>query len=113
MATSPGLGVNFVFVSEQPDDEHRKKKIRSHAAKNAKARRQKVIAYQAEKARGDEAARSACQDSWEPLNFFLPLSPQTILSAARKDPFQSFKKPPTPFESFLLDHCMTPSFAAW
>lgn len=93
-----------------------RRQVRSYAARNPRARRQKVIAYQSDhRKKLEEAANEGPRTSNNGPRTqdlvatgtirVLKMDPVTPLSAARTDPFASFSRPMSTFESFLLDHC--------
>lgn len=111
----------FVTMSHPKDSVAWKREVRSHAARNPYARRQRVAAYQAQ---ASSCSGSVCggQDAEEDEEANSPQSqalvvsrrgspvrtqadPITLLDATNMDPFGSFCKPLTPFERLLIDHC--------
>lgn len=102
--SASGIPLEFVQVSGQPNDTSWRKQVRAHAAKNPKARRQRVLKYQNERAREMERTSQLVRDDPE-ISIVMPINPQSILGAWRRDPFQSFVRPLSPFEGFLFDHC--------
>ncbi|KAI5458364.1 hypothetical protein BGZ63DRAFT_393189 [Mariannaea sp. PMI_226] len=110
MATSMGGLVEefkFVQVSGQGNAASWKKQVRCHASRNSKSRRRRVLEYQSERLR--EAHQTQTQSKGalsglEPQGILVPVSPRSYLGAARTDPFNSFSRSVSPFESYLLDH---------
>ncbi|KAF7556261.1 hypothetical protein G7Z17_g1538 [Cylindrodendrum hubeiense] len=98
----------FVQLSHPQDAASWKRQVRSHAAKNARARQRRVVQYQEGKAKDKSESRSSTnlghlEHSQQP-NTVVVSSITTALSAARTDPFDTFVRKVTKFESFLLDH---------
>ena len=113
----------------------RRKVVRSHAARNVAARRERVEQYQRQKQKQKrlDAHRDRQQDlyhaadqtvvlreewsiSWVPkMGTAAGLlqrhpEPLDILGAARIDPYQSFSRRMSPMDYFLLDHCESRPF---
>jgi len=96
-----------------------RRKVRSNAARNSEGRKQRVIKHQLERTQALDqvcnpkqsretrkkaaAAIGPVASVW--LAWPVP-NPMEMLSAARRDPFNSSARSVTPFEGFLLDHCM-------
>ncbi|KAM0565880.1 hypothetical protein ACHAQF_007614 [Verticillium nonalfalfae] len=121
---APG-GFQFVHISNPAEAANHRKKVRAHAARNSKARREKVAEFQAQDRAQDqpqhkdtpvvvsetsEADRSPAAGG-QVLEFLPSLligklipSPQTLLSPVWHDPFNSFIRPVAPFEGYLLKH---------
>ncbi|CRK11594.1 hypothetical protein HYQ45_006302 [Verticillium longisporum] len=117
---APG-GFQFVHISNPAEAANHRKKVRAHAARNSKARREKVAEFQAQdRAQHKDAAVVASETSEanrssadggqvlellpSPLIGKLIPSPQTLLSPVWHDPFNSFIRPVAPFEGYLLKH---------
>ncbi|CCF34564.1 hypothetical protein CH063_06536 [Colletotrichum higginsianum] len=135
VSPAEGGGFAFVPISHPSESAAWKKKVRSHAARNHQARRQRVVAYQQTAVTTRASTPSDGQDSdgaplrpssqppetrevfasgrvlsdWNYGNSH-PLvhinSPISPLGAARTDPFNSFHRVVTPWEQKLLDHFM-------
>jgi hypothetical protein len=129
---------NFAFVEYNGPDQNGKphrRVVRSHAARNPVARRDRVTQYQqerqkreaAEKERQENLEREANKDAvtidrgaWSPP--FAPKmgtvvgflqrhpSPFDVLGAARSDPFDCFARKLGPMDIYLLDHCQCTPF---
>ncbi|KAK1975185.1 hypothetical protein LZ30DRAFT_738347 [Colletotrichum cereale] len=119
-------GFVFVPISHPSESAVWKQRVRSHAAKNFRARRQRVVAHQQTNAclRSlsnvlDPEGGSSYSSSQHPKalavvsrigplesNHFntFPNSPISLLGAARTDPFNSFHRVVTPWEKQLLDY---------
>lgn len=100
----------FVQLSHPQEAASWKRQVRSHAAKNARARQRRVVQYQEDKLKENSELHSTeapgrSEHSQKP-NPPAAGSITTALSAARTDPFDTFARKVTKFESFLLDHCM-------
>ncbi|KAF3359006.1 hypothetical protein VdG1_02568 [Verticillium dahliae VDG1] len=121
---APG-GFQFVHITNPAEAANHRKKVRAHAARNSKARREKVAEFQAQhraqgRAQHKDAAVVASETSRadrssaaggqvleplpSPLIGKLIPSPQTLLSPVWHDPFNSFIRPVAPFEGYLLKH---------
>ncbi|KAG7140828.1 hypothetical protein HYQ45_002545 [Verticillium longisporum] len=121
---APG-GFQFVHITNPAEAANHRKKVRAHAARNSKARREKVAEFQAQhraqgRAQHKDAAVVASETSRadrssaaggqvleplpSPLIGKLIHSPQTLLSPVWHDPFNSFIRPVAPFEGYLLKH---------
>ncbi|KAM0282350.1 hypothetical protein ACHAQH_003029 [Verticillium albo-atrum] len=111
----------FVHISNPDEVVNHRKKVRAHAARNSKARREKVVTYQAR--RKDEGgalpasatplrndslpgiANRVAREGSEIINARkLSPGPITLLSPVRHDPFDSFIRPVAPFEAYLIKH---------
>ncbi|KPM35891.1 hypothetical protein AK830_g10671 [Neonectria ditissima] len=95
----------FVQLSHPQDAASWKRQVRSHAAKNARARQRRVVEYQEGKVKDGTDPRA----KGLPGQLGQPQQPaagsiRTALGAARTDPFDTFVRKVTKFESFLLDH---------
>ncbi|OHF01594.1 hypothetical protein CORC01_03084 [Colletotrichum orchidophilum] len=126
---SPEDGFLFVPITHPSESKAWKKKVRSHAARNPKARQQRVAAYQQSTTpphggqlslgQGlveDSPARPSIQSvrSWLVTTLkngsrsghtpLLANSPISMLGAARTDPFNTFVRRVTIQEQGLLDH---------
>lgn len=90
------VAVQFINASHPRDvtSAEAKKKIRSHVAKDIHASRHSRI-------RDDNQVEER-----ESVELKVPVpAPECLLSSSRKDPFQSFARPVTEMEHFLIDHC--------
>ncbi|KAH7176441.1 hypothetical protein EDB81DRAFT_37583 [Dactylonectria macrodidyma] len=98
----------FVQLSHPQDAASWRRQVRSHAAKNSRARQQRVIQYQEGKAKEtqDSRAKEALYQSEHPQEHGILVtgSVTTVLGAARTDPFDTFVRKLSKFESFLFDH---------
>ncbi|KAH7157994.1 hypothetical protein B0J13DRAFT_185711 [Dactylonectria estremocensis] len=98
----------FVQLSHPQDVASWKRQVRSHAAKNSRVRQQKVIQYQQEKVKETQAlhAKEALGQSehLQRAGALVTGSVTTAIGAARTDPFDTFARKVSKFESFLLDH---------
>jgi hypothetical protein len=111
----------FVHVT-RPEDaatKETRRRVRSNAARNPAGRRQRMIRYQSERSSSQDQGSGPKQStvaqkgggtaiSHTPdvcLAWPIP-NPMEILRAARRDPFNCAARSVTPFESFLLDHCI-------
>ncbi|KAL6401397.1 hypothetical protein AUP68_15267 [Ilyonectria robusta] len=98
----------FVQLSHPQEAASWKRQVRSHAAKNARARQRRVVQYQEDKLKENSELRSTeapgRSEHSEKPNSLAAGSITTALSAARSDPFDTFARKVTKFESFLLDH---------
>ncbi|KAH8658581.1 hypothetical protein BGZ61DRAFT_371134 [Ilyonectria robusta] len=92
------VAVQFINASHPRDvtSAEAKKKIRSHVAKDIHASRHSRNRYDSQVEERESAE----------LNVPLP-APECLLSSSRKDPFQSFARPVTEMEHFLIDHYVT------
>lgn len=98
------VAVQFINASHPRDaiSTEAKKKIRSHVAKDIHASRHSRNRYMGEASnRYDNQVE---ERELAELNVPLP-APECLLSSSRKDPFQSFARPVTEMEHFLIDHC--------
>ncbi|KAH6989892.1 hypothetical protein EDB80DRAFT_653703 [Ilyonectria destructans] len=100
------VAVQFINASHPRDviSAEAKKKIRSHVAKDIHASRHSRNRYM-----GEASNRYNNQVEERELaepNVPLP-APECLLSSSRKDPFQSFARPVTEMEHFLIDHYVT------
>ena len=100
----------FVQISHPQDAASWKRQVRSHAAKNSRARQQRVVLYQEGKVnetQGLRAKEALGRSEHFQQSMKRATGPiKTALGGARIDPFNSFVRKVTKFESFLLDHCM-------
>ncbi|TDZ16411.1 hypothetical protein Cob_v010693 [Colletotrichum orbiculare MAFF 240422] len=107
----------FVQITHPSDVATWKKKVRSHAARNPSARRQRVADFQDSQRRGEadaNVASDAVVRSRRTGRRNLPFTPNgsnimlfgplTLLSASDLDPFDSFIRPLSPFEMHLMYH---------
>lgn len=107
----------FVHISHPDNAPAWKKKVRSHAARNSRVRQKRVADHQsvlsAEHPPRDELL--ALTPAASPLSPHVAAiaSPQSVLGAARTDPFDSFARRLSPLEGFLLDHCRWGSFHSY
>ncbi|KAK2018547.1 hypothetical protein LZ32DRAFT_599474 [Colletotrichum eremochloae] len=122
-------GFVFVPISHPSESAVWKQKVRSHAAKGTRARRQRVVAYQQANAQpslpsdDDQSPEGTSPDSTSQHPNALAVvshkvsskpdhrtafsnSPISFLGAARTDPFNSYNRVVTPWEKQLLDHFM-------
>ncbi|KAK1671145.1 hypothetical protein BDP55DRAFT_677091 [Colletotrichum godetiae] len=115
-------GFLFVPITHPSESKAWKKKVRSHAARNPKARQQRVAAYQksttppGQSLIEDSPARPSIQSVrlWLVTTLkngsrsghtpLLAGSPISMLGAARTDPFNAFVRRVTIQEQGLLDH---------
>jgi hypothetical protein len=134
LKTPCGLPMQFILLDGQDTSSAAttQKIVRVHAARHAhtRVRQQRMIRYQrARQLEGDRSKaidlETACSgQSLEPQLKPVPVrygeqattdweirpvlhrSPVAAVSAPHRDPFNSFVRVITPFEYFLLDHCM-------
>ncbi|KAK2058251.1 hypothetical protein LY76DRAFT_514606 [Colletotrichum caudatum] len=119
-------GFVFVPISHPSESAGWKRKVRSHAAKSTRARRQRVVTYQETNAQSSSPSDgrdskgtppySSSQhpdalamvsdrgplESWHRTTFlYIPI---TFVGSPRTDPFNSYSRVVTPWEKRLLDH---------
>ncbi|KAK7427384.1 hypothetical protein QQZ08_006153 [Neonectria magnoliae] len=100
MDTSRKGAFQFVQLSHPQDAASWKRRVRSHAAKNAHVRQKRVVQYQNDKAK---EALGRPEHPQQPKTAVTG-SIITALGAGRTDPFDSFVRKVTKMENFLLDH---------
>ncbi|KAH8888977.1 hypothetical protein GQ53DRAFT_870684 [Thozetella sp. PMI_491] len=119
----PGKRVALRFINaSHPRDAHSAeavKRIRSHAAKDVQASRRAALSRDrassshetATLLRSSSSATHSASGSLETragaIAAAMAVGPASWLSSARKDPFQSFARPVTETEHFLIDHYVT------
>jgi hypothetical protein len=84
------------------------RRVHSHAAwsAHAKARRQRLLKYQAIKASSNsEDDTQLCTKAAAEVGIATISSPISLLGSGRRDPFASFARHLIPIEDFLLDYC--------
>ncbi|KAH6654922.1 hypothetical protein BKA67DRAFT_566638, partial [Truncatella angustata] len=100
---SSRLGLPRVASAEM----HRR--VHSHAARtaHAKARRERLVNYQALKASSNsEDGRQPFNKATTKVEIAVISSPISLLESYRRDPFASFARPLNPMEDFLLNYYM-------
>ncbi len=107
MATRRKDAFHFVQISDPHNSASWKRQVRSHAARNARARQQRVIQYQKDNTQVSRLhAKETPDDAANPVQPTYTYGPIfTALGAARTDPFHTFARKMTNFENFLLDYC--------
>lgn len=105
---------HFVNVSDQEDAAVRKRKIRTHAAKNSLARQKRVLEHQKSQlavvelnggVKREPKTRSTMKGGSRVIIPVAYSSPRSVLSAGKRDPFETTVRVLTPFEQYLLSHC--------
>ncbi|KAK1991664.1 hypothetical protein LX36DRAFT_663085 [Colletotrichum falcatum] len=121
-------GFVFVPITHPSESAGWKRKVRSHAAKSNRARRQRVVAFQQASAKltlppgsdGQGPDGAVSHSSGRSLDALASISPRgpsdshhrtsfqespiSLVGAARTDPFNSYHRLVAPWEKRLLDH---------
>lgn len=109
--TAAARELQFVSMSHPAHADMWRKVVRSHVARDAHARareRRKKAAKPAEMPAGEtKEERLACL--WAMVQV---VDSVALTTATQPDPFQSMVRRTTPFEDFLLNHCMRGQLSA-